>query len=169
MVEITIDEPYIESTLMVGNENITLIFINVFPSLHFDPHAKDEACKMRPNMSRPVTPEILMPEDTTEGCDNGSKYRRQDEDWSGDQILIDKIKKAKYLFHLLSLLLLDCYKALLLYYAGRLLGIVGSDQLIASAMDVDDLDLRIIFEKFAELGDIHIHAASIEIVVVNPY
>ena len=52
---------------------------------------------------------------------------------------------------------------------GRLLGIVGSDQLIASAMYVDDLDLRIIFEKFAELGDIHIHAASVEIVVVNPY
>ena len=35
-------------------------------------------------------------------------------------------------------------------------------------MDVDDLNRRVGLEMLAQLGDINIHRASVEIVIVNP-
>ena len=35
-------------------------------------------------------------------------------------------------------------------------------------MDVDDLNLRIIFQMLTQLGDIDIHRTGIEVVIVNP-
>ncbi len=35
-------------------------------------------------------------------------------------------------------------------------------------MDVDNLNLRIVFQVLAQLGDIHIHGTGIEVVIVNP-
>ena len=35
-------------------------------------------------------------------------------------------------------------------------------------MDIDNLNLRIFLQMLAEFGDIHIHRARIEVVVVNP-
>jgi hypothetical protein len=35
-------------------------------------------------------------------------------------------------------------------------------------MNVDDFHLWIIFQMFPEFGNIHVHAAGIEIVVVDP-
>ena len=45
---------------------------------------------------------------------------------------------------------------------------VGSDELIAFAVDVDDLYVGIIAQEFTEFGDIYIHASGVEIIVVNP-
>ena len=42
------------------------------------------------------------------------------------------------------------------------------DQLIAFAVDVDDLDARVVFQELAQLRDINVHAAGIEVVVVYP-
>lgn len=46
---------------------------------------------------------------------------------------------------------------------------LGSDELIAFAVDIDDFDRRVILEVLAELGDVHVHRAGVEIVIVNPY
>ena len=35
-------------------------------------------------------------------------------------------------------------------------------------MDIDNLNLRIVLQMLAQLGDIHIHRAGIEVVIVNP-
>ena len=42
------------------------------------------------------------------------------------------------------------------------------NQLITLAVNVDDFYLRIVFQVFTQLGDINVHRACIEIVVVNP-
>lgn len=42
------------------------------------------------------------------------------------------------------------------------------DELVALAVYVDDLNLRIILEVLAKLGDIDIHGAGIEVVVIDP-
>jgi len=42
------------------------------------------------------------------------------------------------------------------------------DELVALAVDVDNLDLRIVLQVLAQLGDIDIHRTSIEVVVINP-
>ena len=47
--------------------------------------------------------------------------------------------------------------------------LVRSYEFVATAMDIDNLNLRIIFEKLAQLGDIHIHASGVEVIVVDPY
>ena len=44
----------------------------------------------------------------------------------------------------------------------------GGDQLVAFAVDVDNLDWGIIFEKFTQFGDVNIHASCIEVVIVDP-
>jgi hypothetical protein len=35
-------------------------------------------------------------------------------------------------------------------------------------MYIDDLNLRIVFQEFAEFGNINIHAAGIEIIIIDP-
>ena len=50
-----------------------------------------------------------------------------------------------------------------------LLGIhLGGDELVALAVDVDDLDGGVIFEFLAQLGDVNVHRAGIEVVVIDP-
>ena len=44
-----------------------------------------------------------------------------------------------------------------------------SDELIAFAMNIDDLNRRVGLEMFTELGDVHIHRTGVEVVVINPY
>ena len=43
-----------------------------------------------------------------------------------------------------------------------------SDELVALAVDIDDLDRGVLAQVLAELGDIHVHAARVEVVVVDP-
>ena len=43
-----------------------------------------------------------------------------------------------------------------------------SDEFVSLAMNIDDLNLTVILEVLAQLGDIHIHGASVEVVVVDP-
>ena len=45
---------------------------------------------------------------------------------------------------------------------------IRNDELVALTMDIDNLNLRIFLQMLAEFGDIHIHRARIEVVVVNP-
>ena len=45
---------------------------------------------------------------------------------------------------------------------------LGGDELVALAVDVDDLDRGVILEVFAELGDVHVHRAGVEVVVIDP-
>ena len=50
-----------------------------------------------------------------------------------------------------------------------LLGIhLGGDELVALAVDVDDLDGGVIFEFLAQLGDVNVHRARVEVVVIDP-
>ena len=42
------------------------------------------------------------------------------------------------------------------------------DELVAFAVDIDDFYLRIVLQVLAQLGDVDIHRAGVEIVVVNP-
>ena len=44
----------------------------------------------------------------------------------------------------------------------------GSDEFVAFTMNVDNLNLRVVFQVLTQLGDIHIHRTSVEVVVVNP-
>ena len=53
------------------------------------------------------------------------------------------------------------------YACAGLLGF-GNDKLVAFTVDVDDLDRVIILEMLTKLGDIYIHATSVEVVVINP-
>ena len=46
--------------------------------------------------------------------------------------------------------------------------LAGDDELVAFSVDVDDLYRFVLLEVLAELGDVHIHAAGIEEVVVEP-
>ncbi len=42
------------------------------------------------------------------------------------------------------------------------------NELIALAVDIDDLYLVVFLQMLAQLGDIHVHRAGVEIVVINP-
>ena len=42
------------------------------------------------------------------------------------------------------------------------------DELVALAVNIDNLNLRIVLQMLTQFGDIHIHRAGIEVVVVNP-
>ena len=46
--------------------------------------------------------------------------------------------------------------------------ILWRNKLVALAMDVDDFNLRILLQVLAQLGDVHIHRAGVEVVVVYP-
>ena len=46
--------------------------------------------------------------------------------------------------------------------------LVGRNQFVAFTVDVDDFDGVILLQVLAQLGDIHVHAAGVEIVVINP-
>ena len=46
--------------------------------------------------------------------------------------------------------------------------LVRCDELVALAVDVDDLNLVVVFQVLAQLGDVNVHRASVEVVVVNP-
>ncbi len=62
----------------------------------------------------------------------------------------------------IGLFVVDCFIVLFLSFG------FGGDELLALAVDVDDFDRRIIFEVHTPLGDIHVHASCIEVVVINP-
>ena len=55
----------------------------------------------------------------------------------------------------------------LLYLFTSLLLLWG-DELVALTMDIDDLNLRISLQVLTQFGDIDIHRAGIEVVVVDP-
>ena len=42
------------------------------------------------------------------------------------------------------------------------------NELIALAVDIDDLYLVVFLQMLAQLGDIHVHRTGVEIVVINP-
>ena len=44
----------------------------------------------------------------------------------------------------------------------------GSNQFVAFAVDVDDFNRGIVFQMLAELGDIDVHRAGVEVIVINP-
>ena len=44
----------------------------------------------------------------------------------------------------------------------------GGDELVAFAVDVDDFDCGVFTQVLAELGDVDVHAAGVEVVVVDP-
>ena len=44
----------------------------------------------------------------------------------------------------------------------------GRDELVTLAVDVDDLDGGVGLEVLAQLGDVDVHGAGVEIVVVDP-
>ena len=46
--------------------------------------------------------------------------------------------------------------------------IIRSNELVAFSVDIDDFNRIVFLQMLAELGDIHIHAARIEVVVINP-
>lgn len=46
---------------------------------------------------------------------------------------------------------------------------IRRDELIALAVNIDDLYRRIVLQMLAQLGDVNIHAAGIEIIVIDPY
>ena len=46
--------------------------------------------------------------------------------------------------------------------------ILGGDKLVALSVDIDDFYLFVVLQVLAQLGDIDIHGAGIEVVVVNP-
>ena len=43
-----------------------------------------------------------------------------------------------------------------------------SNQLISLAVDIDDFNLVVVLKVLAQLGDVDVHGAGVEIVVVNP-
>ena len=43
------------------------------------------------------------------------------------------------------------------------------NELIALAVDVDDLNLVVSLKVLTKFGDINIHRAGVEVVIVNPY
>ena len=46
--------------------------------------------------------------------------------------------------------------------------LIGDNELIALAVDVDDLNLVVVLQVLAQLGDVNVHRACIEVVVINP-
>ena len=46
--------------------------------------------------------------------------------------------------------------------------LIGDNELIALAVDVDDLDLVVVLQVLAQLRDIDIHRPGVEVVVVDP-
>lgn len=50
----------------------------------------------------------------------------------------------------------------------QILILAGGYQLIALAVNVDNLYLVIVTQMLAQLGDVHVHAAGVEIIVVYP-
>ena len=44
----------------------------------------------------------------------------------------------------------------------------GNNQLVALAVDIDNLNLVVVLQVLAQFGDVDIHGACIEVVVVNP-
>ena len=46
--------------------------------------------------------------------------------------------------------------------------VFGGYEFVTFAVDVDDLDRGIVFEVLAELGDVYVHRACVEVVVVDP-
>ena len=46
--------------------------------------------------------------------------------------------------------------------------LVRNNQLISLTVDIDDFNLVIILEVLTKLGDVNIHGACVEIVVINP-
>ena len=53
------------------------------------------------------------------------------------------------------------------FFACLILARLG-DELVALTVDVDDLDVGIVAEQLAQLGDVDVHAAGVEVVVVYP-
>ena len=43
-----------------------------------------------------------------------------------------------------------------------------SDQFISFSMNIDDFDRFIFFQVLTQLGDIHIHATCVKVVIINP-
>ena len=43
-----------------------------------------------------------------------------------------------------------------------------SDQFISFSMNIDDLNRFIFFQVLTQLGDIHIHATCVKVVIINP-
>lgn len=58
----------------------------------------------------------------------------------------------------------------LVKYSYQSLGffLIGADELVALAVNVDDFNIGILLEVLAELRDVHVHGASVEVVVVDP-
>ena len=52
-------------------------------------------------------------------------------------------------------------------HAGLLL-FVWSNELVALTVDIDDFYLVVVLEMLAQLGDVNVHGAGIEVVVVDP-
>ena len=46
--------------------------------------------------------------------------------------------------------------------------ILGRDEFVALSVDVDDFNLRVVFQVLAQLGDIDVHRTSVEVVIINP-
>ena len=44
----------------------------------------------------------------------------------------------------------------------------GDNQFVSFSVNVEDFDVIVIFQMFTQFGDINVHAAGIEIIVVNP-
>lgn len=55
---------------------------------------------------------------------------------------------------------------IILFYASLLL--VRDDELVSFAVDIDNLYLGIVFQMLAQLCDIDIHRAGVEVVIVYP-
>ena len=45
---------------------------------------------------------------------------------------------------------------------------LGGDKLVSLAVDIDNLDLRIVLQVLAQLSDINVHRAGVEVVIVDP-
>ena len=58
-------------------------------------------------------------------------------------------------------------RSLSCYARGASVGL-GDDELVALAVDVDDLYVGVFFEVLAQLGDVHVHAAGVEVIVIYP-
>ena len=54
-------------------------------------------------------------------------------------------------------------------YAHEVLLCLGSNEFVTLAVDIDNLDGVIILEMLTEFGDVNIHTAGVEVVVINPY
>ena len=49
-----------------------------------------------------------------------------------------------------------------------LLLLFGSDEFVSFTMYIDNLDLFVGFQMLTQLGDVNIHGAGIEVVIINP-